>query len=173
MVALLSRFSSSRKTKLFQCGTTVLSLCAVVSAALPQSSHAAATFNFGKDQFFTLGVGVRGQYLSNDPNATPAHSGAASANDLRIYMGAQFHKYVKSTLNLERLRDGNWNVLDGILQIEPWKFFNVWMGRMLTPSDRSNLDGPYFLSTYAFPLSHNILGHGPDVMMVLQYGASW
>ncbi|MFT8944491.1 hypothetical protein [Acetobacter pasteurianus] len=123
----------------------------MVSAALPQSSHAAATFNFGKDQFFTLGVGVRGQYLSNDPNATPAHSGAASANDLRIYMGAQFHKYVKSTLNLERLRDGNWNVLDGILQIEPWKFFNVWMGRMLTPSDRSNLDGPYFLSTYAFP----------------------
>ena len=151
MVALLSRFSLSRKTKLFQCGTTILSLCAVVSAALPQLSHAAATFNFGKDQFFTLGVGVRGQYLSNDPNATPVHSGAASANDLRIYMGAQFHKYVKSTLNLERLRDGNWNVLDGILQVEPWKFFNVWMGRMLTPSDRSNLDGPYFLSTYAFP----------------------
>ncbi|MFT8445918.1 MAG: porin, partial [Acetobacter orientalis] len=112
-------------------------------------AHAVATVNLGKDQFFTLGVGVRAQYLSHD-STVPGNKDSASADDLRIYMGAQFHKYVKSTLNLERLRDGNWNVLDGILQVEPWKAFNIWGGRMLTPSDRSNLDGPYFLSTYSF-----------------------
>lgn len=118
--------------------------------ASPQAK-AAVTVNLGDDRFFTLGVGVRGLYLSHDPT-TPDNKASASADDLRIYMGAQFHKYVKTTLNLERLRDGSWNVLDGILQIEPWKAFNIWGGRMLTPSDRSNLDGPFFLSTYAFPL---------------------
>lgn len=149
MIALVSRFRMSRKKKLLRCGS-ILSACVALGASMPHA-RAATTVNFGKDQFFTLGLGVRAQYLSHD-TTMPGNKDAASASDLRIYMGAQFHKYVKSTLNLERLRDGNWNVLDGVLQVERWKAFNIWGGRMLTPSDRSNLDGPYFLSTYAFPI---------------------
>ncbi|MFT8719038.1 porin [Acetobacter sp.] len=159
MITFVSRLSGSRKKRIFQYGS-ILSVCVATASFAAQEAKAAVTVNFGKNQFFTLGVGVRGQYLSEDPNAKPSNSSAASFNDLRIYMGAQFHKYVKATLNVERLRDGNWNVLDGILQVEPWKEFNVWMGRMLPGSDRSNLDGPYFLSTYAYP-------------MVSQYPGAW
>lgn len=151
MITRVSRFSSDRKKKLLRYGS-ILSAFTTLGMMLPQHSQAAMTVNFGKNQYFTFGVGVRAQYMTQDPAATPSNTSAASAADLRIYMGAQFHKYVKTTLNLERLRDGNWNVLDGILQVEPWKEFNVWFGRMLTGSDRSNLDGPYFLSTYAYPI---------------------
>jgi hypothetical protein len=158
MIALVSRFMKDRKKELFYYGS-IVSVGVVLGGIVSSQAHAVATVNLGKDQFFTLGVGVRAQYLSHD-STVAGNKGAASADDFRIYMGAQFHKYVKATLNLERLRDGNWNVLDGILQVERWKAFNIWGGRMLTPSDRSNLDGPYFLSTYAFPL-------------VAQYPGAW
>nr|WP_244191987.1 hypothetical protein [Komagataeibacter swingsii] len=134
MIALVPRFMMSQKKKLLRCGG-ILSACVVIGAAMPQPARAGTTVNFGKDQFFTLGPGGRAQYLSHD-TTMPGNGDAASASDLRIYMGAQFHKYVKSTLNPERLRDGNWNVLDGILQVERWKAFNIWGGRMLTPRAR-------------------------------------
>ncbi|WP_438382173.1 hypothetical protein [Asaia sp. BMEF1] len=114
-------------------------------------AEAAITVNLEPEQSFTMGVGVRGQYMTADPS-TPDGGDAAAASDLRIYMGGQIVHMVKATLNAERIRDGNWNVLDGILQFEPVKAVNLWLGRMLPGSDRSNLDGPYFLSTYAFPM---------------------
>lgn len=131
MIPVSPRFSGKLTTHLSRY-SRILSTCFILGTITSQYARAAVTVNFGKDQFFTIGVGVKAQYLSKDPAATPSNSSAASASNLRIYMGAQFHKYVKTTLNLERLRDGNWNVLDGILQIEPWKAFNVWGGRMLT-----------------------------------------
>lgn len=159
MRPVCSKFSGVTR-KCFLDYKKVVPAAIVLGMMAHHPAKAAVTVNFGKDQFFTLGVGVKGQYLSKDPSATPSNSSDASASNVRIYMGAQFHKYVKTTLNLERLRDGNWNVLDGILQFERWKAFNVWGGRMLTPSDRSNLDGPYFLSTFAFPI-------------VAQYPGAW
>ena len=86
MIARVSRFSSDQKKKLLRCGS-ILSACATLGTVFPQHSQAAMTVNFGKNQFFTFGVGVRGQYLTKDPAATPSNSSAASAADLRIYMG--------------------------------------------------------------------------------------
>jgi len=42
--------------------------------------------------------------------------------------------------------DGEYGVLDAIIQYEPGKAFNVWMGRMLTPADRIEMNGPLFLA---------------------------
>jgi hypothetical protein len=42
-------------------------------------------------------------------------------------------------------------VMDGIIQIEPSPFFNVWLGRMLVPVDRSNFSGPYFMAPWFYP----------------------
>lgn len=131
-------------------GVMMVAMMGAGLCAMPEA-EASVTVNLGPEQSFTMGVGVRGQYMTADPS-TPDDGSAAAASDLRIYMGGQIIKTVKATLNLERIRDGNWNVLDGILQIEPLKGLNLWLGRMLPGSDRSNLDGPYFLSTYAFPI---------------------
>jgi hypothetical protein len=42
-------------------------------------------------------------------------------------------------------------VLDAVVKFAPSEYFNVWAGRHLPPSDRANLDGPYFLSIYDYP----------------------
>ncbi|HKO50932.1 MAG TPA: hypothetical protein VJV79_24645, partial [Polyangiaceae bacterium] len=47
---------------------------------------------------------------------------------------------------------GALNVLDLIAQYEPDPAFNVWVGRMLVASDRSNFSGPYFMAPWIYPL---------------------
>jgi hypothetical protein len=41
-------------------------------------------------------------------------------------------------------------IQDLIVKIEPSPFFNLWVGRMLVPVDRSNLSGPWFLNYWLY-----------------------
>jgi len=47
---------------------------------------------------------------------------------------------------------GTAGILDLIAQFEPDPAFNVWVGRMLVASDRSNFSGPYFMAPWVYPL---------------------
>jgi hypothetical protein len=47
---------------------------------------------------------------------------------------------------------GSLAVLDLIGQYEPDPAFNIWVGRMLVASDRSNFSGPYFMAPWIYPL---------------------
>ena len=47
---------------------------------------------------------------------------------------------------------GALNVMDLIAQYEPDPAFNIWVGRMLVASDRSNFSGPYFMAPWIYPL---------------------
>jgi len=42
-------------------------------------------------------------------------------------------------------------IQDLIVKIEPHPLFNVWVGRMLVPVDRSNLSGPWFINYPIYP----------------------
>jgi hypothetical protein len=46
---------------------------------------------------------------------------------------------------------GRAQILDLIVKFELAAPFNVWFGRMLVPSDRSNLSGPWFMSPWNYP----------------------
>ena len=46
---------------------------------------------------------------------------------------------------------GSVAILDLIGQIEVNDYFNVWVGRMLVPSDRSNFSGAWFMAPWAYP----------------------
>jgi len=70
---------------------------------------------------------------------------------VRLYVNGQLTKTIGATFNTERDSNGDIKVLDGYLRFEFNDAFNVWGGRLLPPSDRSNLDGPYYLSSYNFP----------------------
>ncbi len=48
--------------------------------------------------------------------------------------------------------NGSVSILDLIAQFEPDPAFNVWVGRMLVASDRSNFSGPYFMAPWIYPL---------------------
>jgi len=47
---------------------------------------------------------------------------------------------------------GTVSVMDLIAQYEPDPAFNLWVGRMLVASDRSNFSGPYFMAPWIYPL---------------------
>jgi hypothetical protein len=47
---------------------------------------------------------------------------------------------------------GTLDVMDAIAQYEPDPAFNIWVGRMLVASDRSNFSGPYFMAPWIYPL---------------------
>ena len=76
---------------------------------------------------------------------------------MRLYMNGQIHKYIKLEFNTECTdcspggsSGGDMIVLDAIGKFEFNDYFNIWGGRLLVPSDRSELDGPFFHNTFDF-----------------------
>ena len=136
-------------------GAAVATLCLL--GGLPEVE--AATIKINDTKSFSVGAGFRSSFRSVE-DAAP--SGADRSMDfavdsMRLYTGGQIHKNIKLTFNTEQ-DSGNGNaarVLDAIAQLEFSDEFNIWAGRFLPPSDRSNLDGPYYLTTYDFPFVQN------------------
>ncbi len=130
-------------------------LCAAVIGAglLPGIVHAGGTITIGPDQSVSVGFGLRSSFTSAEKGAPDGKSRSEdfSLDSIRLYMGASLNKYIKATFNTEKKSDNSVQVIDGIAQFEPMPEFNVWFGRMLPPSDRSNLDGPYYLLAWSYP----------------------
>src|SRR5262249_23659783 len=93
-------------------------------------------------------------------------SNSFSLQSARLYLSGSASKTVKFTLNTE-CKDcvfgeedsagagGRIDVLDAIAQFELKPEFNVWVGRMLTPADRIEMNGPYYglsWNQYTVPL---------------------
>lgn len=116
-------------------------------------AQAGGTINIGPDQSVSVGFGLRSSFTSAEKGAPDGSSRSQdfSLDSIRLYMSASLNKYIKATFNTEKTADNNVQVIDGIAQFEPMPEFNVWAGRMLPPSDRSNLDGPYYLLAWSYP----------------------
>jgi hypothetical protein len=131
-------------------GASCLAMAAGTGAA-----RAAATVTFGDDnsESISIGLGLRTSYDDLQDGAPNGKSGSNdfSLDSIRLYINASLNSYIKATLDTERTSDGSIDVLDGYARFEPTPAFNVWIGRMLPPSDRANLDGPYYLSSWLYP----------------------
>jgi hypothetical protein len=124
-----------------------------MASAMPAGpAHAGATIAFGDGESLSVGLGMRTSFTSQS-NGAPDGSRSAdfSLDSVRLYIGASLNDYIKATFNTERDSNGDVEVLDGYAQFEFMPEFNVWVGRMLPPSDRANLDGPYYLNSYLYP----------------------
>lgn len=131
-------------------------LCAGASAAALLASvgaaHAAAVINFGDGASISVGLGMRASLTSDDHgNATGGSSTTANLDSVRLYVNGQLNKTIGATFNTERDSNGEIVVLDAYARFEFKDAFNIWAGRLLPPTDRSNLDGPYYLSSYNYP----------------------
>jgi hypothetical protein len=125
----------------------------LTATAIPAGpAHAGATIGFGDGESVSVGLGLRTSFTSQS-NGAPDRSRSAdfSLDSVRLYIGASLNDYIKATFNTERDSNGDVNVLDGYAQFEFMPEFNIWVGRMLPPSDRANLDGPYYLNSYLYP----------------------
>jgi hypothetical protein len=125
----------------------------------------------------SVGAGIRASYNSGDPIGA---TNDINIDNARLYVNATGHDILGLELNFDinnaqgfgagTTESGEFRVLDAILKIEFGDLVNIWMGRMLPPSDRSNLSGPYYQNNWAFPYSqfgyYNIFQGRDDGVMV-------
>ena len=149
----------SKKSLVLSAASACLLCTSLVSAPI---AMAGGTIKLDNDKWINIGAGLRPSFTSQD-DAAP--NGTDDSNDfelesIRLYINGQVHKNIGFTFNTERYNDPDptittdkdeIRVLDGIIQFAFDPAFNVWFGRMLPPSDRSNLSGPYYLGTWDFP----------------------
>lgn len=117
------------------------------------TAQAGGTINFGEDKSVTIGLGMRTSYTSAQNGAPDGTSNSNSFNldSIRLFTSGSLSKNIKGTFNTEKDGNNNLQVMDAIAQFELSDGLNIWAGRMLPPSDRANLDGPYYLSDWSYP----------------------
>ena len=112
--------------------------------ALPEA-QAGATIPFGADKSVSVGFGMRASYSSVEDGAPDGKSRSSDFNldSARLYFGASLTKNIKGMFNTEW--DGEQiRVLDAAGQFSISPELNIWAGRLLAPSDRANMAGPYY-----------------------------
>jgi hypothetical protein len=134
----------------------ILSTALLASAS---TANAQTEFKLGDEAGVTVGFGIRSSYTTTEkgaPNGT-SRSNDFAVDNARLYFSGHYGKIVKATFNTERTGGtaasggDSIRVMDAIVQFEFMPEFNVWMGRMLPPSDRANLYGPFFALPWSYP----------------------
>src|SRR5688572_19289313 len=125
----------------------------VLIAILCSSSlvYGQAKIDMSDGRWVSVGGGLRTAYRGFQATPSGNYIHDISLDSIRLYFNAQVHEDFQVEANTEYDGSGEIMVLDAVVKYAPNEYFNVWMGRHLTPSDRANLDGPYFLSVYDYP----------------------
>jgi hypothetical protein len=128
-----------------------VAVCRNVACASLFALAAAAPARAQDDKLppISIGAGVQTSFVHNSPDGGD-DSDQFNLNSVRLYVSGSATKNIKFMFNTEY--DGSNNkvgVLDAAAQLSFSDKFNVWVGRFLPPSDRSNLYGPYYSHHWA------------------------
>lgn len=97
----------------------------------------------------TVGAGVQTSYAHDSPESGDS-TDKFLLNSVRLYVTGSATKTIKFMFNTEYDGSGNHvTVLDAVAQVGLSDKVNFWFGRMLPPSDRANLYGPYYSHHWA------------------------
>jgi hypothetical protein len=128
-----------------------LAVFATLTAFTPVSAAwALDPVTFGDGEWLQLGAGLRISGTDDKVDGSPRKTDF-NVDSFRVYVNGGLNNTYKFTLNTERAPDATIRVLDFFARAEFRDEFNIWGGRLLPPSDRANLDGPYYLSSYLYP----------------------
>jgi hypothetical protein len=127
------------------------------SLSVTAQSHAAGTIKIDDERSVTIGGGLRAGYVSSEDGAPNGDDSGSdfSLQSARLYVNGTASDKIKFTFNTEckgcvfgsndaNGSGGDIDVLDAIAQFELSPQFNLWIGRMLTPADRIEMNGPYY-----------------------------
>jgi hypothetical protein len=97
----------------------------------------------------SVGAGVQTSFVHDVP-AVGDSTDSFLLNSVRLYVSGSPAKKIKFMFNTEYDGAGNHvTVLDAVAQFEFSDKVNFWVGRMLPPSDRADLYGPYYAHHWA------------------------
>ena len=138
-------------------GGAALPQLAVLAAALLISTtpaFAGKTIPIDQNKSITIGAALRTSFETKEDSAASGSDRSLDIGleDVRLLMSGQVLNKLKFTFNTNYSSStGDYTVIDGITQLEFTDGFNLWMGRFLPPSDRSNLSGPYYGNMWDYP----------------------
>jgi len=140
-------------------GRNVRSLCTAILTALAvgqaSDAYAGATFKIDDTKWVSVGAGLRTSFRSQEEAA--GNPGAKKWNNdfnldnIRLYLNGQIHKYLKVEFNTDCQtcsNGGEVRVLDAIGKFEIDPMYNLWVGRMLVPAERREMNGPFYSAIY-------------------------
>jgi len=97
----------------------------------------------------SVGAGIQTSFNQTETSSAPKAADDFDLDSMRLYLSGPVTDDIKLTFNTEY--DGsppagsnNVEVMDAIAQFDFSDQVNIWAGRFLPPSDRSNLYGPYY-----------------------------
>lgn len=129
-------------------------LPAFMALACTPDAYAGATFKIDDTKWLSIGAGLRSSFYAQEKGAAngTGWSNNFYLDNMRLYVNGQIHKYIKMEFNTE-VRAGNntgdtIRVLDGIGKFEFDPAFNIWGGRLLVPTERRELNGPFYSAVY-------------------------
>jgi hypothetical protein len=126
------------------------------------SAYAGGMIKADDDKFISIGMGIRNSFNSQE-NASPngqEYTNQFVINNARIYINGGIHKYIKFAFNTECFNCGigsgqnafggssGIGLLDAIGQFEFNEQVNFWVGRTLVPTERGELNGPFYHAVF-------------------------
>ena len=160
------KVDGKRVKKLFVVAGATMALVAGMASVLP-SAYAGGTIKVNDDQWISIGMGLRTSFnMVEDGSASGSqYSNSFGVNNARIYINGKIHKYVGFEFNTECFNctvnsqspgtpgagfgsNSNIGILDMIGKFEINELVNVWFGRMLVPTERGELNGPFYHAVF-------------------------
>jgi hypothetical protein len=125
-----------------------------LAAGYAPVTQAGATFKIDDTKWVSIGAGLRTSFQAAEDGA--GASGNKWSNDfnldnIRLYLNGQIHKYLKVEFNTDCQtcsNGGEVRVLDAIGKFEYNPMVNLWVGRMLVPAERREMNGPFYSAIY-------------------------
>ncbi len=116
-------------------------------------SNAGATFKIDDTKWVSIGAGLRTSFTATEEAAAGSKwSNDFSLDNMRLYLNAQIHEYIKLEFNTEcqfcGSNGGDIKVLDAIGKFEFNQYINIWAGRMLVPAERREMNGPFYSAVF-------------------------
>ena len=151
----------TRRWKMCVVTGAALALMAGMASTVP-SAYAGGTIKVDDDKYISIGMGIRQSFnMVEDGSASGSQwSNSFNINNARIYINGGIHKYVKFAFNTECFNcavgsssgafgdRSNIGLLDAIGQFEINELVNFWVGRTLVPTERGELNGPFYHAVF-------------------------
>ncbi|AMK78127.1 hypothetical protein [Methylomonas denitrificans] len=117
-------------------------------------AQAGATFKIDDTKWVSVGAGLRTSFRAQEGSVganADKWSNDFNLDNIRLYINGQIHKYLKVEFNTDCQTCGNGGevrVLDAIGKFEVTPYANLWVGRMLVPAERREMNGPFYSAVY-------------------------
>ena len=141
--------AGTRSTRLL----SAVGLLTLVAGYTPVT-QAGATFKIDDTKWVSIGAGLRTSFTSTEGKAGATGdqwNNDFSLDNIRLYVNGQINKYLKVEFNTDCQTCGSGGevrVLDAIGKFEYQPMLNLWVGRMLVPGERREMNGPFYSGIY-------------------------